>query len=671
MVDKTNKKSLSQDDYKDWEIELETAIGVHKKEIARPLKRYRDFYNGKQWDDDARDLFNDEVVDNMVFSVISTIKPSIDITNPKIFVSPRKSSFLVNGEKIDGSIGAARVQVLSEFLYSELNVEREIDKCRTDSLLGHRGIIFTGFEVKTKLVKDDDLELGGADDPFIELIESESIFVKRISEMDLVYDIRTKEHDFEDSDWIAIRWVERLKDLQDDKSLKNTKDLVANGVIDSIDKNTSDTIFTRFKREAGGDNVAKKGSVWDAVEGWDVWDKKNQKLIKIVLDHDKELLYKDWPISYGKEFPIDVLYYNYNPDKSVPLSDTKTYIVKQEFLNKFESKLLDSVKRMSDIKYAYNSKKLPNRQVVDRWAKAPSGNAIPVKGPPADAIMTIDSKAVSADLYRTIQLIKQDIFTQLGIAQFESGGADKLETADEGRRIGQATAQRRENRSEVVRDFISRVMGKLLSVAQQVLPDGEEIPLNDGQFASLANNASSTLARRDTGRVENGGKIVELLPFMKIDRKLIGGKYSFKIEVGSTSPTNEHTERESGANLFKLAQENPLIDKVEATKIILEKTGFGEHIDRLMRDPKQVAQESQQASQAAQEAALAEPRLKTSTDLEKTKMKSAVAIKTAQIKSGDDSESKLIDQIEGDKDRRVDIMKALIAKRDDNKKEAS
>lgn len=664
------KKTLSEDEYKDWEDKLETAISIHEKDVAAPLKRYRNFYNGKQWDEDdgSKDLFNDEVVDNMVFSVINTIKPSIDITKPRIFVKPRKSSFIVEGgERVEGSVGAARVQVLSEFLYSELRVEREVDKCRVDSLLGHRGIIFVGFDVKTRTIeRDDDI---GESDPFLELIESENIFVKRISEMDIISDPFSIEHDFEDGDWIAIRWVELLQDLKDNPNLKNTTDLVANGMMEHDARSDRDRVFTRFKREAGGDNVAKKASIHDAVEGWDVWDKKNQKFIKIVLDHNKPLQFKDWPINYGNRFPTEVLFYNYNPDRSVPLSDTKTYIVKQEFLNKFESKLLDSVKRIADIKFAFNKKKT-TQQKVDRWAKAPSGVAIGLNGPPADAIMKIDSTAVAADLYRTIQLIKQDIFTQLGIAQFEQGGADKLETADEGRRIGQATAQRRENRSETVRDFIARVMGKLLLVAQQVLPEGEEIPLSEGQFAGLQQNAPETLARRDTGRVDQGGRVMEILPFMKVDRNLIGGKYSFKIEVGSTAPTNEHTEREDATNLFELASSNPLINKVEATRIILEKSGFGEYIDRLLRDPQEVARESQQASQAAQEAALAEPRLKTSTDLEKTKMKSATAIETAQIKSGDQTRGELIEQIEGDKNRRVDLMKALIAKRD-QKREAS
>ncbi len=658
------KKTLSNDDYKNWEDKLEVAIEIHKKEIIVPLKRYRKFYNGQQWNDDDKDYFNDEVVDNMVFSVISTIKPSIDITNPRIFVTPRKSNFVVDGEKVDGFTGASRVQVLSEFLYSELNVEREVDKCRTDSLLGHRGIVFIGFEVKTSVVEEDEEEEEGGD-PFLELIESESLFVDRISEMDLIVDPRSKEHCFKDADWIAIRWVESLEDLKENKDLNNTKDLVANGVIDTIDKNSVDMVFTRFKREAGGDNIAQKASLWDAVEGWDVWDKKNQKFIKIVLDHDKPLQFKSWPVSY-EGFPIETLHYNYNPDVSTPLSDTKTYIVKQEFLNKFESKLLDSVKRMSDVKYGYNKKKLPHRNIVDKWAKGPSGVTIPVNGPPGDAIQRFDSTAASADLYRTIQMIKQDIFTQLGIAQFESGGADKLETADEGRRIGQAVAQRRENRSEAVRDFISRIMRKLHSVAQQVLPDGEEIPLSEGQFAGLSQNAPQTLA----GRVgEDGSR--ELLPFMSLDRKLIGGKYAFRIEVGSTAPKNEHTEREDARNLFELANQNPLIDKMQATRIILEKSGFGEFADRLLRDPQQVAQESKQASDDQFQKAMAEPQLKTQTDLKKTQMKSAVAIETAKIKSGDAGQAEVVKMIEGDKNRRADMMKALIAKRDDKKKEAS
>ena len=43
--------------------------------------------------------------------------------------------------------------------------------------------------------------------------------------------------------------------------------------------------------------------LWQRVEGWDIWDRKNGKLVTVVIEHDKELQYRDWPLKFGGGFP--------------------------------------------------------------------------------------------------------------------------------------------------------------------------------------------------------------------------------------------------------------------------------------------------------------------------------------------------------------------------------
>ena len=126
---------------------------------------------------------------------------------------------------------------------------------------------------------------------------------------------------------------------------------------------------------------------------------------------------------------------------------------------------------------------------------------------------------------------------------------------------------------------------------------------------------------------------------MKIDQDLLAGNYEFQIKVGSTRHMDENTEKADGMLLGKMSESNPLVDKVELTKVLFEKFGFAHLMGRLLRDPQVVSQERQQAQKAQMEAQLAEPKLKTSIDLQKTQIKSDTALKVAQVKGATDSDA--------------------------------
>ncbi len=637
-------------EYQDWLERIRVARNKHEREVQDTTRLFYDFYRGKQWTEEDSVLFNDTIVDNMVFSTISAIKPTINIQRPKVFVSPTKSQFIVEGRTIDGTRGAARVEVLADFLYERLRMEDALDQALVDALVGHWGLIMVGYEIKTNRTQSHP-EL----DEFLEIIESESLFVQRLSPMDFIRDPMGTGHDLIDDRWIGIKWIRPLDEVKDDPAFKNTSNLQAN------------TTLAIEEKVDGGPRIPKGGvvngddSVWNMVTGWSIWDRKNQKVWEIVEDHDKALAVEDWPIQYSG-FPVEPLWFNFNPDEQIPIAETSLYKTRQEMLNKLESKVLDHVSRTSDTKYGVNINKLKNPQSLDSWAKGKSGSVLLVQGSPRDAIMETQPGKVSSDLYNTVLLLKKDIAAQIGVAQFELGAAQNLETAKEGSLLSGGIASRRSDRVNIVQRFMSRVLAKVIKTAQQVLPeDAQEIPITRDQVDQLRQADPSSLVQRRVERGDQRGtQVSEIFPFMRVDRLLIGGEYSYSIDIGSKGPESELQDRQDATALVQFAANNPLLDKSEVTKVALEKFGFATYIDRLMRDPAKVQQEEQKKLQQAIKSEIAKDAPKRQVDLRKTQLKTKTDLLKELIRAEIEREKIESGEKEGDKDRGADMVESLM-----------
>ena len=138
------------------------------------------------------------------------------------------------------------------------------------------------------------------------------------------------------------------------------------------------------------------------------------------------------------------------------------------------------------------------------------------------------------------------------------------------------------------------------------------------------------------------------------------GEVEFDIKPGSTRHTNENTEKQDALLLSQAMMTNPLLNKVEVTKIALEKLGFGHLLDRILRNPQEVAKEQQAAQQAALQARMAEPQLKTQTDMQKTLEKNKTAIETARIKAGSVNQGQSIKAVSDQKDRDTSLLETVL-----------
>ena len=645
-----NKEEL----YKVWQSKLQTTKDHHDKFKSKELKQYRDAYEGKQWTESQKANYNNEVVDNMVYMVVSTLGPAIGMSRPELFITPLKSSITIQGKPTDPSLAAARLKTLLDFMWRRLDLEVEFMKAIDDSLIGHDGAFYTGYDMET-------FETETEDGQSIDLIQSEDIVCKRIDPDFILKDPMSSDPDLKDARWIAIKWQRSLSEVKEDNLFSNTSNLMPNGTI-KFDKIVQKYSFAMSDRTAGQPHNSPSNKWAEAVEGYDIWDKKNKKFYSIVLTHDKFIREENsWPLEYtGNGFPIDLLWYNYNPLNGYALADTGLYLSKQHALNFLESLQIDHADIQSNVKLILNKKTLSSGQDIEKWANGPAWSYLFSKGDASAAASIISGGPGAGELFNTIQNLKRDILQQVGVDQFMIGAPEKLETAGEADKISQGSTAKHAFRARAVERFEGKVMTKLAKVVQQVSSE-TEIPLDEGQFQALANVSPDLLVDGPNSQDLGNGKVAqEKLPFMRVDNELLQGEFEFDIKPGSTRHTNENTEKQDALLLSQAMMTNPLLNKVEVTKIALEKLGFGHLLDRILRNPQEVAKEQQAAQQAALQARMAEPQLKTQTDMQKTLEKNKTAIETARIKAGSVNQGQSIKAVSDQKDRDTSLLETVL-----------
>lgn len=132
--------SMNAKSFKEWKERVRVARNIHKERVEKKVKMYRNYYRGHQWGDErVNSMYHDKTVDNMIFSNVSSILPSILIQDPKIFVNPRNKPRRTR----DGLFNTIQAAIIMEMLVNydirELNIKRQWRMALVDALLGDYG----------------------------------------------------------------------------------------------------------------------------------------------------------------------------------------------------------------------------------------------------------------------------------------------------------------------------------------------------------------------------------------------------------------------------------------------------------------------------------------------------------------------------------------------------
>ncbi len=592
--------ALSAQEFKTWENRLVIANSKFKK-VKKRYDLTIGYYRNRQWyNDDGVEItasstdfaYTELTVDNMIYSNIKTIVPSINIRNPKIYVKADKKPT----QEFDSVKGARSAEILVNHDIKRMKVKRQVNRCIYDALIFGWGIVETGFTLKTQKEKDGELlEVN-------ESIQAEEVFAVRISPYDFRIDPEAIEHNLDDAAWVAKRWVKNVDDVKTDDTYKNTSELKSNITIEKDRENDA------FENE-NEDNADNK-----RLEGWDIWDKVNHKLITIVLNAEKEIQFRDWPLDV-MGFPFETIFFNENPNDIYPLSDAGMNVPRQNELNRMRSLQLDHVKRLALQKYI--SKK--GAFTLAEKAKlmyGPAGTIAETSSSLDNTIKGFQEGNVAQDIYITIRSLQEGIRQADGVAQFEQGVAEKFDTARESELISQGVSIRRAERRETVEDFYSRIAKKIMDIRQQTLGN-EDIPLTDEQLRKLAK-----LAGQDART---------LIPWLSLSKKDIQGDYSFSVETGSTQPVNAETRKRDVIELTAIAMQVPDVDKRKWFLKLVDQFEDMKDIADLMKDPEQLQQEQQAAIQSQLQAESAKDQPKIQADLQRTQMKNQTALQKTSM----------------------------------------
>jgi hypothetical protein len=633
-----------QSGFKAWETEINSALTEHNKRVDR-TNICRDYYRGSQWDKPHAEkgiTFRHRVVDNIVWANINTIIPSINFKSPRSYVKAKKKPFINDSKQfIDTTAQAMVVESLINYYIRELKLKREADRVLLDASIGFWGVMKIGYSVEVEEVADTKL-------PVNELIRDKRPFFKRIAPEDFIVDAAAKSPYLDDAEFIGFRWIRKLEDIKKDKSFSNTKELKNNFIIRDTraeeSKNGNSNNSSGSLKMAPDDSELKDGAM-ARVEGYDIWDKRSGKILTYVKGTNKFLKEVKWPLTY-EGFPVELLFFNLDPDRLTPISDVEQTRPIQDEINSIRSLSMEHIANVSQRKYITRTDTLDD-EAQQRLSNGGDGTVIEVEGNPNDSILPLRDANISQDMYIMSQQLKRDNQSLNGIPQFEQGIGQKFDTATEPALMAQSAGVRRSQKATTLEEFYTRCVSKLAQVIQQTA-EGVEIPLEEGEFNQFKKEVEPDIAEAMNRKIDGEDPLQEKLltsrlskivtaegnivlsPWLTVDKEDILGEYEFKIEVGSTRPENQELRKKDMQELVSILQGNPNIDDREATIKILEAYDIKD-IDKVMKPAEEVAAEQQAQQEAAGSAELQEREIKSQVDIEKTRMKTESAQEVAAI----------------------------------------
>lgn len=458
-----------------------------------------------------------------------------------------------------------------------------------------------GYTVKTEKVKDDKLL------DVNELIQEDSPFAMRRGLHDFRNDPEGNDPRLNDSRWVAFRWVKSLEDVKKDPKYDNTAKLKPNYVV-----KTNYSSGSQALRETESEDHKE---LWGRVEGWTIWDKKEQRIMDMVENHDKWLRNEPkWPLEL-ENFPCETLYFHENATGLFPVPDVWQVMPLQDELNRLISLQMSHLRRISERKFGSMKDSL-DAEEMRKLTHGGDGTVVETNGPPEQGIYPIPDAVISQDVYMNRQLIKKSIREVQGVSDTEALASTKFEQATEPALIEQAVQSIRGDQQAAFENFTVRTVKKMGQILQQT-QDEMDIPLDNEQWTDQ--QIFSYIEHKVTKIAGPEGSQV-IMPWLTMSKDDIQGEYDFDIEVGSTMPINEETRKRDAITLYQALQENPYIKGREGTKEIL--TAFKKtDPDKYLKTEEQVAQEQQQQQQAQLEFEQMKDIKKIEMDGQKTTMK--------------------------------------------------
>jgi hypothetical protein len=487
-----------------------------------------DLYAGRNIFPDRSDLSSeDRIKINIAFSTINVMFPSISVRLPKMTVTATEPS---NEDR------AVFVQSILNFYWDRFHFHDPMRKAVKDSLIVGHGWVkaLWVYQSETEELSDSDFaerfirmieynrsqgiektdeEVGKQILASREMVKLDRPNVERVSPHDMY--VNPEATNMGDARWVAQRLIRHIDEVRDNTAYsKAAREAIQPGLT---------TLSTDDERwERGQDRNSP-----ELCEIWEFYDLAEGQMCVFGEGHDKYLVKpREMPYAFGHPFEM---IRNYEvPEEFYPMGDLEEIEPLVKEISKTRSEMMNHRTKYAR-KYVARASALGQGDEQKLMSKE-DGVVILVENdsvPLDQVVQPVQQIGMDPGLYAWSDQIFKDIQEVSGVSEFQRGTSGNIRrTATEAALIQDALNARSADKLASVEQFISNISRKVLLLCQQF----------------LTGNQVARIAGRDGQQL--------WLPYTRDD---IIGEYDFKVEGGSTQPTNESFRRQNAMALASVA----------------------------------------------------------------------------------------------------------------------
>lgn len=348
--------------------------------------------------------------------------------------------------------------------------------------------------------------------------------------------------------WVAEVFYASKEDLESDPNLKH---------IDRIGK-------ARFMLDEGTEGLLEEPTDEERehfarYKVYEIHDLEHDRLIVWVEGSDKFQRFEDNPYSMVEGSVYTLLGYEERPDDFYPMSLVEQMKTKQQAYNFLLSYMVNHVRR-------FNRKYWIQRQSLDpdertKLEDGADGCIIEVDGNPPSPIA---DAPISSDMYNVKDVLKRELTEETGVSSMNRASREPgVNTAYEAQQIQSGADSKVSEKQDMVRIFIRSVVRKL-------------------------NQILKVYADRDQAIRIAGPKGAHWQSWTKED---IQGEFIEDVDIYSSMPYSEETDRKQAMELYSIIQQNPQIDQFATLQWLFRKFNAPEN---LLLPPEEVRQKLEQ-----------------------------------------------------------------------------
>jgi len=546
-----------------------------KKQVALALEYQSERNRLESWKQ-ARQYYMNEYPEsvvsvNLIFAIGRSLVPQLYFKTPTVLVQPDKEEAVKM---------APVLEAIDRKLVTQMHMKQQMKLGILDAFVSNIAVFKFGYHsIATKVDAQEgngslvgDLlkanpELMGAETEdenlqtysYHDSIRPDAPWMLRINPEDFLVPYGTL--NIESAPWCAFRVIRLLEDVKNDPTYKNTADLTASTTLVPDGKNPVKATNPTLQGQdlSGGEKL-------NAVELYEIWDKRSGKIIVIQMDTEHPLRDEEHNMPI-QGLPVELLQFNPTGWDFWGPTDVEQIVQQQIEVNETRTLELQH-KRTATAKFLVDEGLVDDTELT-KFVKGQL-SVIKVKGNPNNAIRELNP-TMSRDLYNISDVIRADISEILGFSRNQAGEFDvSRRTATEAGIVQKALEIRSDERRDQVADLIARAFQRKIN------------PLIFQQWT----------AQRS---IEVTGKV----GWVQYTGAQIKGDYTVSVVADSVVPLSMQQRQQSAMLALERFADNPRINQTRLYEWALAQfQSLGVPADLLLSEEEFQGQQRQQMMQA-------------------------------------------------------------------------